>query len=97
MICKDTELPEGRAATVIRRLAPYTFGVYLVHEHLLIRYTWIRWLGVNGVRGSWLFVPHMVGCVWLVYVTGTAIDFVRERLFQCVRKLLHRKRKPMGI
>lgn len=87
MLCKDTGLPEGRAAAVIRGLAPYTFGVYLVHEHLLVRYEWMQWLGVDNVRGSWLFVPHMIGCVLVVYVTGTAADFVRERIFDGIRKI----------
>lgn len=86
MICKDTRLPEGRAAAVIRGLAPYTFGVYLVHEHLLVRYAWMQWLGVDYVRGSWLFVPHMTGCVLLIYATGTAVDYVRQKLFDGVRK-----------
>lgn len=91
MICKDTELPEGRAAAVIRGLAPYTFGVYLVHEHLLARYAWMQWLGVDSVRGSWLFMPHMIGCVLVVYVTGTAVDFVRKRLFDGARKMFRGK------
>lgn len=93
MVCKDTRLPEGRLTAAIRGLAPYTFGVYLVHEHLLVRYEWMQWLGVDNVRGSWLFVPHMIGCVLLVYVTGTAADFVRERIFNGIRKIYYVKKR----
>lgn len=93
MVCKDTRLPEGRVTAVIRGLAPYTFGVYLVHEHLLVRYEWMQWLGVDNVRGSWLFVPHMIGCVLVVYVTGTAADFVRERIFYGIRKIYYMKKR----
>lgn len=93
MVCKDTRLPEGRLTAVIRGLAPYTFGVYLVHEHLLVRYEWMQWLGVDNVRGSWLFVPHMIGCVLVVYVTGTAADFVRERIFYGIRKIYYMKKR----
>lgn len=91
MICKDTRLPEGRVAAVIRGLAPYTFGVYLVHEHLLVRYEWMQWLGVDTVRGSWLFVPHMICCVLVVYVAGAAVDFARQKLFDGVRKMVRGK------
>lgn len=84
MVFKEIKMPEGRAAAVVRGLAPYTFGVYLLHEHLLVRYEWMRWLGVDAVKGSWLFAPHMVGCVLLVYLLGTAADYVRQRLFVCL-------------
>lgn len=81
MVFKKIEIPEGRMAAVIRWAAPYTFGVYLLHEHLLVRYEWMRWLRVDMVWESWLFVPHMIGCTVLVYVAGTAVDFVREKIF----------------
>ena len=57
MVFREIRIPEGRGAVLIRRAAPYTFGVYLLHEHLLVRYEWMRWLKVDAVRESWLFVP----------------------------------------
>ncbi len=81
MVFKNLEIPEGRGARIIRWAAPYTFGVYLLHEHLLVRYEWMRWLKVDMVRGSWLFIPHMTGCVVIVYAAGTAVDLVRQRFF----------------
>ena len=77
MIFKDMKPWEGKAAEAIRRLAPYTFGVYLLHEHELMRYEWMQWLHVDAVNGSWKFVPHMIGCVAVVYAAGTIIDLVR--------------------
>lgn len=76
------QIKEGRAARIIRRLSPYTFGVYLLHEHLLVRYEWMNWLHVDKVRGTWGFLPHMAGSILLVYVVGTLVDFVREYLLQ---------------
>ena len=93
MIFKNMKSWEGKAAALIRRLAPYTFGVYLLHEHMLVRYEWMRWLGVERVQGSFLFVPHMIGCVLLVYATGTAVDFVRAHLFVHTAKIFHNKGK----
>lgn len=78
---KNMRIRERRFADAVRKLAPYTFGVYLLHEHNLVRYAWMNWLGVEKVRGSFWFVPHMIGCVLLVYVIGTAVDAARAWVF----------------
>lgn len=78
---KNWHIKEGKVTEVIRHLAPYTFGVYLLHEHILVRYEWSKWLQIEQVRESWLFIPHMIVCVLIVYVMGTIVDFVRAYLF----------------
>lgn len=84
-VFKNLRLKEGRFAGAVRRLAPYTFGIYLLHEHVLVRYEWMKRLGVEQVEGSFLFVPHMILCVLAVYAAGTAVDFVRARVFAGVK------------
>lgn len=91
MIFKNMKPWEGKAAALIRRFAPYTFGVYLLHEHVLVRYEWMRWLGVERVQGSFLFIPHMIGCVLVVYAVGTAVDFVRACIFRVIEDLVGKK------
>lgn len=93
MLFKDMQPWEGRAAELIRRLAPYTFGVYLLHEHILVRYRWMQWFHVDAVLGSWGFIPHMLGCAAAVYAAGTAIDWVRAWVFRGVKKLFVRGRE----
>ncbi len=80
-VFKGLSIREGRAADVIRLLAPCTFGVYLLHEHILVRYRWLEWLHADKVKESFLFVPHMAFCVLLVYVIGTAVDLARAWVF----------------
>lgn len=80
-VFKNMRMKEGRFAEMVRKLAPYTFGVYLLHEHILVRYEWMQWLGVEKVAESFLFVPHMILCVLAVYAAGTAADMARARLF----------------
>ncbi|MDE6318119.1 MAG: acyltransferase [Lachnospiraceae bacterium] len=89
-VFKNFSVREGRPADLARLLAPCTFGVYLLHEHILVRYEWMKWLGADKVNKSFLFVPHMIGCVLLVYVVGTAVDMVRAWVF---RKSADRKPK----
>lgn len=84
-VFKNMRVREGRFADGVRRFAPCTFGVYLLHEHELVRYEWMKWLGVEKVAESFLFVPHMILCVLAVYVAGTAVDFVRIWVFARVK------------
>lgn len=84
---KDIAPKEGKLSAAICGLAPYTFGVYLLHEHILVRYRWLTWLGVGKVKDSLLFVLHMMVCVFLVYAAGTAADFVRTQIFKRVAGL----------
>lgn len=80
-VFKNLRIGEGWFAGVVRKLAPYTFGVYLLHEHILVRYEWMKWLCVEDVAESFLFVPHMILCVLVVYAAGTAVDRARAQLF----------------
>lgn len=84
-VFKNLRVKEGWFAQAVRRFAPYTFGVYLLHEHILVRCEWMKWLGADKVTGRFLFVPHMIGCVLLVYAAGTAVDAIRAWIFKKVR------------
>ncbi len=90
---KNMRVREGRFAEAVRNLASYTFGVYLLHEHILVRYEWMKWLGVENVKESFLFVPHLLLCVAAVYIVGTAVDFVRAWIFSRVRAAVGKRRQ----
>ena len=93
---KNMRIKEGKAAGLIRKLASCTFGIYLLHEHILVRGRLMySWLGAEKMHESWLFIPHMAGCVLLVYGVGTVVDFMRAWIFgaitDCVRKKAHNR------
>lgn len=73
---------EGTLTTLIFRIAPYTFGVYLLHENLAVRNLWPVWLGVEGVKESLLFVLQMLFAVVMVFVFGIIVDFIRKKIFE---------------
>lgn len=78
------------------KIAPYTFGVYLLHENLAIRMFWPSWLGVERVRGTLLFLPHMVFSVAVIFFAGIIAEYIRSCLFQLLEsslKSLNGKRK----
>ncbi len=69
-------------------VSPYTLGVYLLHEHVLIRYEWPKLFGARGSAGSG--VGSLMGYWFLavvsVFVLGVLVDFIRERLFVLIGK-----------
>lgn len=79
-VFKQWQVKEGTVTRLISRIAPYTFGVYLLHENLAIRNLWPLWLGVEKVKVSPLFVLQMLLAVIVVFVFGIVVDFVRKKL-----------------
>ena len=72
---------------VLARIAPYTFGVYLLHEHLMLRYAWPVWLGVNKAYGA-ARILHLLLTVLIIFIVGILVDALRSLLFDQVEKLI---------
>lgn len=78
--------PDTCVVRALVRIAPLTFGVYLIHDNLYVRhYLWSQWVDVRSFVDSWWFVPVLVGSTVAIFVACIAIDAVRERLFGLVR------------
>lgn len=97
-------IPEGRATVWIRRIAPLTLGVYLIHENREIRDRWLPTLTkfAGPVPENALFLLHMAACVVLLFVCCLFVDWVRSVLFDYAGRLLaasgaeERIRRRMG-
>ncbi|HBA48118.1 MAG TPA: hypothetical protein DCZ91_10045 [Lachnospiraceae bacterium] len=92
----------GKAAAFINRVAPYTLGVYLLHENLGLRYTWPNWLGAGkvaeamaeGSAGAFgLLLLWTAAAVIAVFVCGVLVDVLRKQAFG----ILHRGLMKVGI
>lgn len=75
------------------RLAPFTFGVYLFHENAAIRDIWHKLAGVAMVKESFLFLPHMVITVLIVFTIGILIDYMRACIFAWLERIYGRLSK----
>lgn len=80
------EPKESKAVRFLSKIAPYTFGVYLIHENVAIRDLWTGWFGVDKVSNSLLFVPYMILVIACLFVVCMAIDFVRAKIFKKIFK-----------
>lgn len=90
---------QGRAAGIVNRVAPYTLGVYLLHENIGLRYSWQGWLGAGGLAeevargaGGLACVGHVLGgtlaAVVAVFLCGILADMVRKGIFDGLHRLL---------
>ncbi|NLL78193.1 MAG: acyltransferase family protein [Clostridiales bacterium] len=81
-------IPEGKAASIIRGISPLTFGVYLFHEHIDIRTEWSGWIdefiGPAESAGTLGFLIHLLLSVILVYAVGIFIDAIRRVIFNFI-------------
>lgn len=90
---------EGKAAVIINKIAPYTLGVYLLHENIGLRYTWQSWLGAEGIAaGIGADTPGAVFTLLMwtaaaaaaVFVCGVLVDVVRKGVFDVIHRGLCR-------
>lgn len=81
--------PGGRIGKWILKISPYTLGVYLLHEHLALRYQWQNWLGAEQAKGSSLLIFWVVAAVCAVFTLGILADVLRHILFSGIHKILY--------
>ena len=88
----NIKIKEGFMTKVICAVAPYTLGVYLLHEHVYVRYLWPKWLKAGSAENVWQFLLMTFGSVFLVFCAGIFVDFIRSLLFKVGSKLTHVKK-----
>lgn len=78
--------PDTWLVRFLVRIAPLTFGVYLIHDNIYVRrLLWHDWLDVHSWLHSWAFVPMLVASTLGIFFACIAIDSVRDRLFRLLR------------
>lgn len=77
-------MPEGIPARIARKIGPYTFGVYLLHEHAELKFRWPWWFGMEQYgEGSWSPL-HWIGIILVIFTVGIIVDYLRSLLFKGV-------------
>ena len=78
-------LKEGKVVDIIRTLGKYSFGVYLLHEHVDMRHLWYpaltAWMKSFAGDGLVTFVAELLFCVVILFVMGILVDFLREKFY----------------
>lgn len=87
----------GGPAGIICRIAPCSFGVYLLHEQVNVRYVWPFWLGADKCGSAFSLLWHWAAAILTVMVIGLAVDHIRSLLFRGAGKLFAGGRLDQGL
>lgn len=79
---------KGRIAGVINRVAPYTLGVYLLHENIGLRYSWQKWLGAERISTVPGILLGTFAAAVGVFACGVMVDVVRKKIFDLLSRAL---------
>ncbi len=77
-------LPEGKTATVVRKISPYLLGVYLFHEQVGVQVLWKSFFRVEQANGSLMLFPKLVVAVLSLFVVGLLVDWIRVGLYKAI-------------
>lgn len=86
------KVPEGLGG-FINRIAPYTLGVYLLHENIAVRYAWQNWFHAESVNSVGGFLLWTLIAVVVVFAVGILVDMFRE----FIMRILHALFNKVGI
>ncbi len=90
-------MKDNKISRLIGRVAPYTFGVYLLHEHRLVGYEWTKWLRVAPTENILIMVTELVLKCLFVLVLGIILDWLRTLVFGVIGKVLAHTPLPKVI
>ena len=81
-----TDTINEKTGKIILLFSSSTFGIYLLHENLLVRNRWVSWLGVDRLNNIALKLLFLIISIVALFIVGTLIDRVRAGLFSMFRK-----------
>lgn len=84
-------LPEG-LGRIVGKIAPYTLGVYLLHENQAVRYLWQNLLGADRIHTVLGLLLGVLIAVVIVFTAGILVDMLRSKVMGLAhRGLFHVK------
>ena len=85
-----TDAINEKTGKMILLFSSSTFGIYLLHENLLVRSRWASWLGVDRLNNIALKLLFLIISIVALFIVGTLIDRVRAGLFNMfIKKKTH--------
>ena len=81
VLVKQIHVPDLGFWNVLVKLAPYSFGVYLIHDQLMVR-GWL-WSHVPVVSfcDQWIYPIVVLGICMLIFLSCALVDSIRKKMF----------------
>lgn len=77
----------GIIANLAAQIAPFTLGVYLLHENVGLRYAWPNLLGAAGIGSVGELLLNTIIAAIIVFVIGIVVEVVRTQVLRGVHML----------
>lgn len=82
----------SKLAKGFAHIAPFVFGVYLIHENIYVRhFIWDK-LDVYSLWDSFLFFPYVLAVCILIFIVSVIIDSGRFFLFKSCGKIINKEK-----
>jgi len=85
ILVKQVQVPNTILWNSLVRLAPYTFGVYLIHDHLLVRGWLWSTFSLTPQCEEWVFPLVVIGICLLIFLICSLIEVIRKKVFEILR------------
>ena len=84
VLVRQLQIPQRGFWNILVKAAPYTFGVYLIHDHLLVRDWLWNTVSLSSYGDKLVYPVIVIGICFVIFVVCAAIDAVRKRLFAVI-------------
>lgn len=72
--------------TIIGKIAPATFGVYLLHDNFLTKKQWLKFVMQDySFVNTHILIPRFIVTVLLVFAVCITIEIIRKKIFDLIR------------
>lgn len=79
---------QGKLADFVVKIAPFTLGVYLLHENIGFRYSWQSWFGAEKISSVGGLLAGTLLAVIVVFSCGILADMLRKWCMGALHRLL---------
>ena len=75
-------------ANIITKISPYVLGVFLLHEHIELRYLWVEWANISAEGSILMRTLHMIITILVIFICGVLVEYIRVNLYSLVSNVL---------
>ena len=79
---RQIHVPDSVFWNVLVKLAPYSFGVYLIHDQLMVRgWLWSH-VPIISFCDQWIYPLVILGLCVLIFLSCAFVDVLRKKVFE---------------
>ena len=84
---KDIKVKNEKVNNIIGKIAPLTFGIYLIHDNAYFKpFLWVDLLKVSNFANSKFLILHFIISVILVFIVCSLIETIRAKIWKLCSK-----------